>query len=487
MNRKIIFSIIFVAISCWLHAQYTTPGTGVTWNLNDLVANAPGAITNNGDQYNILANITIASTDTLRQTQDAYLQVKEAVLITVNGVLELIPENLITITAMDTTQHFSGFRFEDTDHSYLEKCLIEFGGGIKLVNSDIRIEDCILRKFDKSNCTGTIDLFESSPEILDCDIYLNQGPAVLSAANGESSPFIKGCWIYRNNTENTNMPQINLGTSEPEVDIIIRDNLIEGFYDKAGGIAVTTLAGGYLSCVIDSNTIVNNRYGITVYGFDINSVISNNILADNNIENIPFQGGSGINFWGGTSNVSMVFGNEIYGNLWGITNTGDAMPNMGQVEPDTINPGKNIIYDNGNLGTVYALYNNTPNNIFAENNYWGSYDPDSVEAVIFHYPDDESLGFVDYIPFKDYMTGVIEKPQYKAPSLSIFPNPAISSITINVENKGTICIYNLAGVKILEEEVSPGIPMDISKLINGVYFTLFSNDVVTLTGKFIKE
>lgn len=487
MDKKKILSIFLVLFSNWLIGQYITPGTAVTWNLNDLVTNAQGAITNDGDFYTIHQDITIASTDTLRQLTDAAIQINPGILITINGVLEFAPGEMISISASDTTQHFLGFRFEDVDHSFFEKCLIEFGGGIKLVNADIRIEDCVLRKFDKSNCTGTIDLFESSPEIFDCDIYLNQGPAVLSAANGESSPFIKGCWIYRNNTENTNMPQINLGTSAPEVDIVIRNNTIEGFYDKAGGIAITTLAGGYLSCVIDSNTIINNRYGITAYGFDINSVISNNILADNNIENLPMQGGSGINFWGGTSNVSMVFGNEIYGNLWGITNTGDAMPNLGQVEPDTINPGKNIFYDNGNLGTIYALYNNTPNNIFAENNYWGSYDSDSVEAVIFHYPDDESLGVVDYIPFKDYMTGVSEKSEFKAPTLPIFPNPAISTITIDVEHKGTLSIYNSAGEIVFKEDLSPHIPLDISKLQNGVYFALFSNDLVTRTGKFIKE
>ncbi|MCB2221382.1 MAG: T9SS type A sorting domain-containing protein [Bacteroidetes bacterium] len=486
MNNNIRLIFIFIIISGWLQAQYTTPGTGVVWDMDDLVTTSGGVVTLNGEIYVIASDITVSSSDTIRQLSDAEIHLMQTVLITVHGVLEFSPPETIVISANDTTLNFKGFRFEDSDHSFMERCIIQFGGGIKLVNSDIRIENCTIRKFDKSNCTGTIDLFGSSPEILNCDISLNQGPAILSAANGESSPYIKGNWIYRNNTENTNMPQINLGTSEPEKDIIIRDNFIEGFYDKAGGIAVTTLAGGYLSCVIDSNTIINNRYGITVYGFDINSVISNNILADNNIENLPMQGGSGINFWGGTSNISMVHGNKIYGNLWGITNTGDAMPNLGQVEPDTINPGKNLIYENENLGTTYALYNNTPNNIFAENNYWGSYDPDSVEAVIYHYPDDESLGFVDYIPFKDFMTGLKEK-SVSPPSLLIYPNPSGSQINLDIQEAGTLIIFNSTGDMVLETSVSTLDLVDVTTLPAGVYFTCFANERVTLTGKFIKE
>jgi hypothetical protein len=486
MNKKIIFIFIFITIGSWLQAQYATPGTGVVWDLDDLVAYSGGAVIMEGDIYVVASDIMVSTLDTLRQLSDTEIRIMHSVLITVNGVLEFSPPESIVITASDTTLNYKGFRFEDSDDSFMEKCLIEFGGGIKLVNSDILMKDCIIRKFDKSNCTGTIDLFESSPEIIHCDLYFNQGPAILSAANGLSSPDIKDNWIYRNNTENTNMPQINLGNSEPEKDIIIRGNTIEGFYDKAGGIAVTTLAGGFLSCVIDSNIIINNRYGITVYGFDINSVISNNILADNNIENLPMQGGSGINFWGGTSNVSMVYGNEIYGNLWGITNTGDAMPNLGQVEPDTINTGRNLIYDNSNLGTTYALYNNTPNNIFAENNFWGSYDPDSVEAVIFHYPDDESLGFVDYIPFKDYMTKVKEKP-LNFSSLLIYPNPAAYQVSLDIKSPGSLKIFNTAGNQVLAIWVSPQHPVDVSDLSSGIYFTYFTNDHVTLTGKFIRE
>ena len=491
MRKYIALLLILGIYSFASHAQYVTPGTGVVWDMDDLVQNSGGVVTGTSGMFTVSGNITIAPEDTIRHTGDGQIWMGSSVLWTIQGVLEFDPPSELLISAQDTLQHFMGFRFEDSDASFLNNCIIEFGGGIELVNSDTRIENCVIRKNDKSNSTGVIDLFHCNPQIINNDIYLNEGPAILSPANGECSPHIEGNWLWRNNTANTNMPQINLGTSATGIDIQILGNTIEGFYDKAGGIAITTLAGGSISCMIDGNEIINNRYGITAYGFDINSTISNNIIANNNIENMPMQGGSGINFWGGTSNTSMVYGNEIYGNLWGITNTGDAMPNIGQVEPDTINPGGNSFYDNGNEGEIYALYNNTPNDIYAENNYWGSYDMDSVAMVIFDYYDDESLGIVDYMPIESPLTGVNNQ---SVPSglLNIFPNPATRTIRFDLPAKQkrqsfAFRIYNDSGQMILEERIGENGSINISALQEGMYYVHLSNDEVTFTGKFVKK
>jgi len=59
----------------------------------------------------------------------------------------------------------------------------------------------------------------------------------------------------------------------------------------------------------------------------------------------------------------MISRNTITGNLWGITNTGNALPKIGQVYPFNINIGENFIYNNGNDGEINDLYNNTPNDI----------------------------------------------------------------------------------------------------------------------------
>ncbi len=492
MKKNWLSCVIFMVFMTTLHAQYTTPGTGVTWDLDDLVSNSNGAVTLENDAYLINDDLLIADPDTLRILDNAVVKFLSDKLLTVQGVFQVDPPDSLLFTVADAQANYKSFRFEDSDVSYLKRCRIEYGGGIDVVDSDVLFEECHFTNNDKSNVTGVIDLFHANPQILNCTFQNNQGPAILSGANAECSPFIYGNYFYSNNTLNTNMPQINLGTSAQGMPIQIIGNTIEGFYDKAGGIAVTTLAGGSLVCMIDSNVIFNNRYGITAYGFDITSTISNNIIFDNNIENLPMLGGSGINFWGNTSNVSEVFGNEIYGNLWGITVTGEALPNLGQVDPDTLNPGGNRIYDNGNTGIEYALYNNTPNDVFAENNYWGSYDLDSVEMVIFHHPDDETLGFVDYLPIMDsLMTNV--NPNNNLVGIALFPNPADSYVCIErpaIFDDGailTVTILDSGG----QQQVSlpfpgPVLRIDLSDLTPGIYFIRVSDGNRMNTSKVVR-
>lgn len=493
MKKNWLSGLIFIGFFSALQAQYTTPGTGVTWGLDDLVENSAGTISLEGDEYYINDDLVISVEDTVRITENTIVKFLAGKLITVKGVFQATPSDSIVFTAADTLAPFKSFRFEDSDASILKRCLIEFGGGVDVVNSDLLIEECTFRKNDKSNTTGVIDLFYANPLVLHCSFYFNEGPAILSGANSESSPVIEGNLIYRNNTLNTNMPQINLGTSSPGIAILIKGNTIEGFYNKAGGIAVTTLAGGNLDCVIDSNVIFNNRYGITAYGFDISSIISNNTIYDNNIENLPMQGGSGINFWGGTSNASQVYGNEITGNLWGITVTGDALPNLGQVEPDTLNPGGNRIFNNGNLGIEYDLYNNTPNDIYAENNYWGTYDLDSVEMVIFHYPDDESLGFVDYLPIMDTLVTAVN-PVVEKPGVRVYPNPSDSHIRIErpaifgEDEVLYVMIYDGTGRPAGTYQLrSSNLRLDISAFQSGMYIIDISNGKRSTVSRFVKH
>jgi len=242
--KKISFIIILTLAYQLAVSQYITPGNGVVWGLGDLVENAGGSIINIEGIYYFHDNITISETDTIRIISDETLKIEPDKLITVLGVFQAQAPQEIIITAIDTAQNFKGFRFEESDISILKNCIIEFGGGIDLFYSDILIEGCNIRKNDKSNTTGAIDLYHSSPEILNCEISLNQGPAIMSSATAESSPIISGNFIYHNNTTNQNMPQINLGTSEPEVEIQIVNNHIEGGFSMVGGIAVSTLAGG---------------------------------------------------------------------------------------------------------------------------------------------------------------------------------------------------------------------------------------------------
>lgn len=200
----------------------------------------------------------------------------------------------------------------------------------------------------------------------------------------------------------------------------------------AGGIAVTNLLGQGMSKSIISNcTIENNRYGIAQLGGFIHGEFHGNTIHNNNIDNNPLTGGSGLNFQGPANNTAVVSGNSIEGNLWGVTILAQAQPSFGKIEEDG-NPGRNVFDNNGNDGNTFALYNNTPDSIWAQNNTW-SHDPAlEAEDVIFHQSDDETLGLVIFDPVFDESTSIASIPANKA--LIIAPNPVTQNTDIQILN-----------------------------------------------------
>jgi hypothetical protein len=477
MKKSTLF-VILMCIFSVVDAQYSTPGMGVNWTMDDLVANSNGVvILNSNYEYEILEDLNILTTDTLSFHAELMARVHPEVLITVNGVLftDMIDMEMVTFKGLDEgEQYFKGFRFEDSEGSFLKWMNIQKAGGIKLVESDVEFFECLFSNFNQDQCTGTIDLYQSHPTIFACEFTENAGPAVLSGANGASSPQIMYCYMLGNVSSNTNMPQINLGTSGADSIRIINCSIHGNTdYDQVGGIAITTLAGGEIKCRIEGNNILNNRYGIAQYGNNIGSIIRNNVIEDNNTQGSPMLGGSGINFFGNESNQSFVSANKITGNLWGITIQGTAKPNFGEIENE-YSPGLNQFFDNGNEGEVYDFYNNTPDDIMAQNNYWGTMDPVSVESHIFHQPDDPTLGFVDYLPLYDIYTGLDEKTN-SAPKLitRLFPNPANEFLNIQLTGAGSSCnvqLSDITGKLVFSRECADGqITIPVNDFEDGMY------------------
>jgi hypothetical protein len=486
--------VLAVFIAHFSFSQYYTPGTGVNWNLDDLVTNSNSVLTYEDGNYFLWNWLYISQNDTISITSDEEVRISNVAGFATSGVLLAQPPSALVFTATDSVTHFEGFNFTDSDGSILKKCTIEFGGGISLNDSDITIDSCTIRNSNQTNSTGAIDMINSNPVIRNSQIFDNLGPAVLSSANGNSSPQIIGNKIIHNCASNLNMPQINLGTSSLADSIRIIGNMIIGFYDNSGGIAVATLAGGSIKAIIRGNIIDGNRYGITAYGYNISTIIENNLISNNNIQGDPMLGGSGINFWGDASNISIVTRNEIYGNLWGVTIQNHARPNLGQVETDTVNYGANLIYDNGNEGEIYDLYNNTPDSIYAENNFWGTFDPYTVELFIYHQPDNTSLGFVDYLPIKDYFTGINEFQTNGNSYILIFPNPAKGKISFKISefyginHNFLFRILDITGVEVKSGYLSKckGV-IEISGLHHGTYTFQVLTSEGWISKKFLKQ
>jgi len=491
--KKFKMIVLFSCITGLVSAQYITPGTGVNWNLQELVINSGGVISFNGSVYDISGNVTISANDLISIDEPAYFRVFENVLITVNGILTITTQDPpVVFASFDQQSYFAGFKFQNSSGSNLSSVQFFKAGGIKLISSQVEFYNCLFEEFNQSNCTGTIDLSQSSPLITFCGFLENAGPAVLSAANGASSPQIFNCLMQGNVTSNTNMPQINLGTSGADSVRIIGNQII-GNRDLivVGGIAVTTLAGGNLKCRIEDNLIKDNRYGITQYGNNIGSLIRSNTISDNNTQGLPNLGGSGINFFGNATNSSFVSANTITGNLWGITIQSNAQPNFGQLTIAEQSPGMNQIFDNQNSGTVYDFYNNTPNAIWAQNNYWGTMDSDSVEMQIFHQPDDPTLGVVNYLPLYDPTVNIVDFQLDNAKRLtfSIYPNPTSARIFISGENVDeiyTLSLFDGANRLIRKSPIHGDLNLlDLSGIISGNYFLLITSPTGTYSQKLV--
>ncbi len=396
INKTLVLFTSLCAFLFSTQAQYTTPGTGTRFTMDALVQNSGGVVTGENGNYLVSNNIIISPNDTLYIVSNDTVRFSSGIQIDVLGLMYCNPPQKAVFRANDSTSHFKGFRFEGSNGSLLNNASIEFAGGNKIIGSNMTISNSRFYKNNYSQASGALDIFECDPQIMNCTFDRNERSAIMTAVNAMASPSIINCTFYHNSTLNTNRPQINLGAGS-ENPVIIRGNTVEGAYSVVGGISVLLLTGGSMTVLIDSNTVTNNRYGINIQGAGITYTITNNTIIDNNLETNPMNGGSGISFNG--DNSGLVTNNLITGNLWGITILNGATPNLGQVVPTIVNNGLNHIYNNGNNNLIYNVYNNTPNQISAENNYWGTNNQDEIEQGIFHQPDNASLGVVDYLPY----------------------------------------------------------------------------------------
>ncbi|HPS63971.1 MAG TPA: T9SS type A sorting domain-containing protein, partial [Ignavibacteria bacterium] len=227
-----------------------------------------------------------------------------------------------------------------------------------------------------------------------------------------------------------------------------------------------------------------------------------NICDSNNIQNSASLGGSGLNFYS-TATTSFqtikVKRNIVRGNLWGVTIQGNAKPNFGDISAaDTNLIGLNQFYGNTNSSQPNIdFFNNTPDSIKAENNYWGTVNLDTIELHIFHKPDSSALGFVDYLPIMT-LTPVIS-PEISTPKsfklYEAYPNPFNPSTEVKFDvftaSMVSIKVYDITGRLmggLVNDYRLPGsykVNLDAGKLglTSGVYFIQMNAGNFTQTHK----
>lgn len=483
--RKIALLITF-SIGLWsvLNAQWVSPGDGTTYTFPDLVNVTNGVVTNGTNGYLINADLTISANDVLK-IDDQVLRVDiDAVLITINGSMVCTNANRVRFYGLNETQHFS-MRFENATACNLHNMYFSDGAGIKVIESEVTFDDVKFVYFTTEYCHSALDIFNCDPVIENCYFLLNEGAAIGSPANGQSSPQILNC-EFDSNVDGANLPQINLGPGAEDT-IRIVGNLVDGTYAifHTGGISIADLMGtGETKILLKDNVIKNNRYGYNQQGYFLSSIISGNQFVDNYHEDNPMNGGSGISIYGvDNKNKAVIRENIITGNLWGITVINAAEVDLG-TEDDW---GNNRIYDNRNSGEVYDLYNNSAYDIMAVGNDWGTTNEEDIEKHIVHQYDNPSFGLVTFIPFIGY--DIVDES--KALIFEVSPNPVSNgnfTLTLEKALPSEVVIYNVNGQIVKSQFIDNLINIiSVETLGRGVYFVEVRNAVGKEVKKIILE
>jgi parallel beta-helix repeat protein len=405
--------LILTILSSNLFAQYTTPNTGVNWNLDSLVLYSSGVVVGTFPNYQINNNIIIAANDELNILPGSNVTFTTAAAgIEVNGIFKAIGSPvdsiIFTSTVEDSTGYYVGFRFNANPNSNLSQIkyarIFYADYGFRCIDASPTLSNSYLYK-----CGRGVQLSSSNAVIKDNVIVRSYEYGITMTLS--SSPLIEGNHLIKNNTKATSaMNQISIGL-QGNNSPIIRNNIIEGGESiPTGGISLWVNGStAFSNAVIEGNQIFNNSFGITLYSTSngiINANVRDNIIYNNNINPNVMTSGSGININGSPANQPIITRNTIYGNWWGITiQNGTTVqagpqPNIGNIEnSDPTDDGMNIIYGNIQGLNVYDLYNNCTNDIYAQNNDWGVYDSLSIENHIFHKADNPLHGLVRFIPF----------------------------------------------------------------------------------------
>lgn len=491
MRTKISLFFI-VGLFLKLNAQYTTPNTGVNWTLDDIVDASPTTVTveilEDGMNYTLHEDLTIAENDSLLLDSKLTLKIAPQVEINVRGYFSSnADEQQVTITATDPENHYKGFWFYEESEIYFKNTHIEYGGGLKVVTPNFKMYDCTLTNNSAGSSTGgAISFSNGTPIVMDSYFFRNEKPALSSAANASVAAHIEGNYFDSNHTLNGNAPQINMGPSGGTDTLKIINNTVIGdrTHTKVGGISASSLIGVENKILIQGNLVSDNRYGITSMG-NSSGIIADNIIEDNDTEGAPMLGGSGINLYN-TVNM-IVTNNQIRRNLWGVTLQGTAFANFGSDDEEDFNPGLNVFSENGNEGVIYALYNNTPNNIKALRNCWiegQEITLEEAEEVIFHRVDDSDLGEVFFDPLGCEEMGIVD---LQDSSFVLYPNPTKNQFFVESKENGNLKIFDANGRLIQTENQKTGKNTIDIQLPKGVYFIVFESENKRETQKLVVQ
>lgn len=476
-KTTLVFAMLIGLVSN-MNAQWVSPGNGTTYTIEDLMEVSNGCIVwyEGSNEYRIINDITISANDKLDVNHSLYFD--NDVTLTIKGSIEAINTDDYYWLVFSGNSGVNGrIRLENaTAPCEFRRCNITQLDGIQVIESEVVFTDCHFHTFRCEQQSAVVNCMNCDPVFTNCEFDNNNGSAISSPANGQTSPQITDCIFFLNVSNN---PHINLGPGSQDSIRIVNRTINDGDY-MAGGISIADLMGiGDTKILLKNNNIYYNRYGYNQQGYHLSSTIIGNTFDRNKLETNPMNGGSGISIYGmDENNKAYIRNNVITNNHWGITVINAANVDLG-TEDDW---GHNVIHGNGhvyNYGASYGifdLYNNSAYDITAVGNYWGTIDEQEIEEHITHQFDDPSLGLVNYIPFLTD-DGVNDA---KTIGFEVWPNPVSSSsftLTLEKAMPSEMVIYNANGQVVKSQYIDNQInAINIGSLESGIYFVEVRNN-----------
>ncbi|MBI9076624.1 MAG: right-handed parallel beta-helix repeat-containing protein [Desulfatibacillum sp.] len=312
-----IIGILALAIfpaSGW--CDYTTPGTGVNWTLDQLVANSGGAVTGASPNYQVNEYLFVSEGDTLTiaPSVETTVVISESMGIVISGALQVQGTDIFPVlfTGMDQTEGaWDAIYVTENGMANMAYAQVEFAeiglyfDRIASTAPGSVINHCLIQ-----NCLNpgiVVDEYAAPTFTLANSVIANNGDAGLWLEYiGKSAVNMQGNWFYDNQWSGVaifsgNPSTVIQGNAFTENDFFgvevifggynlqIRNNLIVG--TDGAGIGLNTGTqfskdGGYYTTggeqtTIQSNIIAGNHYeGIYSY-YSSGHNIAYNVIAEN--------------------------------------------------------------------------------------------------------------------------------------------------------------------------------------------------------------
>ena len=282
MKKVTLILTLFFGFFPMLNAQWTSPGNGTTYTMPDLVEASNGVVTNIGNVFAINADLTISENDILNIDDQVTRIDAPGALITIKGSMVCNNSETNRVKFYGTMTSQFSMRFENAINCELKHMYFSDGCGIKVIESEVTFDDVKFLYFTRDYASAVIDIFNCDPMIKNCYFQDNEGAAISSPANGQSSPQILNNSLDAN-VNGINSPQINLGPGGEDT-IRIVGNTIDDHWAQwhVGGISVADLMGvGSTKVLLKDNIVKEGRYGYNQQGATISSVIVGNQFIDN--------------------------------------------------------------------------------------------------------------------------------------------------------------------------------------------------------------